>query len=255
MVVVGRRRERIKIYLTFDKVAEKTMFTKQFKMTSIAAMVALAGMAVSAQAASVTGEFQISAARTTLDATDDSIDFAPDGSQFVFISTTAAFGGDFHTIGFMDAQIYDVTSISQNTTEELVSNFFLDLGTIDIFSVPPLATVIDGMNTFTLTDAGTLEVKQSGGNVAIDFFFDGTFHITGFDPTPGSGNLTFQVNNTTETAVNNALAGSGVSNLTFSGGAFTTSVPGSPTSIPAPGAMVAGLGLIGLTGLRRKVGR
>lgn len=217
---------------------------KQFKKFSLIAMVVLAGTAFTAKAAPLlNGEFQISAARTSLNATSDVLLFAPDGNQSVFINSAT---GDF--TGFWDAWIFDVTSIAANLTED-TGNMFLDLG--DLFT--DSNSISDGVNTFTLDEAAALEVKSSGSNVAIDFAFTGTFHIDGFAPTDGAGNLTFQVNNSTVAAVQNALSGGGLTGVTFSGGAFT--VDATTNSVPTPASLVAGLGLIAVTGLRRKLRR
>jgi hypothetical protein len=224
---------------------------KQFKKFSLIAVVALAGTAFTANASPVLqGEFQIQPgvtfsptfAVTSVNLTTDTVDFTPDTDANIFIVEYKS----GHFVSYDAARIYDVTSILTDTTSG-PGNRLLDLG-----NYASIGSTSDGVDTFTLTDALPLEVKQSGNNVAIDFAFAGIFNVQGMTA-DGAGNLTFQVNNSTADAVQTKLSNGTLTQMSFSGGAFT--VEATSNSVPTPASLAAGLGLIAVTGLRRKLRR
>ncbi|MDJ0845920.1 PEP-CTERM sorting domain-containing protein [Crocosphaera sp.] len=152
--------------------------------------------------------------------------------------------------GFDTASIEDIIAFGPPI---VVNNPFLDFGNSDVMgaggvSTPANPSISDGIDTFELNEA-SYSLTQSGNNVAIDVLLDGDFVIGG-QIYGGTGNLTFQISDTTVLEVETLLTNGGsLPNATFSGGLFTTE------SVPEPSTII-GLGLLGAfgigTGVKRK---
>ncbi|MBN3961279.1 PEP-CTERM sorting domain-containing protein [Nostoc sp. NMS8] len=203
----------------------------------------------SAQAASLTGEFSFNGGLTAnpfasslVTLKKDSLTFSPDsivadsnGVKSTPVSVAAQTGS---FLGFNSASIRDIISFSSNT----VQNPFLDLGNLilpgTILPGESTASLADGKNIFTLTSSG-YKITQTGANVTIAVDLFGYFTSATGEITNGAGSLSFQRNNTTVAQANSILntANGSLSNLTFSGSTFTTSVP-------EPAALL-GLGAVG----------
>jgi hypothetical protein len=235
-------------------------FKSQVLNATLAATVAIPVAAASvftsvgaAQAAALTGEFNFQGgvtanpfANSLVTLTSDGLTFTPQPITPIGVSTSSPQQGGSFT-AFNSANIGNIISFAN----DIADNPFLDFGNLSLPGVilpsESTASITDNLNTFTLTSA-KYDLKTSGANVAVDVELWGFFTSATGEITKGAGNLTFQVNNTTVNAANTTLANGGsLANLTFSGGAFTTSVP-EPTTM-------LGLGLVGagmLVSRRRK---
>lgn len=214
----------------------------------------------SAQAAALTGEFsfnggftQSPSATSVVTLKKDSLIFTPDsilagvtGAKSTPVAITSQ-TGSFSI--FNSAGIGDIISFTNNT----VQNPFLDFGSLTepgrVGTGENTSSLRDNKNTFTLESAKyTLSQITNSKNLSLEVTLFGYFTSASGEITQGQGNLTFQKNNTTLTQANTILANGGsLANLTFSGAAFTTSVP-EPTTM-------LGLGLVGagmLVSRRRK---
>ena len=108
-------------------------------------------------------------------------------------------------------------------------------------------------HVFNLTNVGNFNLSQSGANVAIDLGIAGKFVSETGKTSDASGNLTFQINNTTVADVQNNLANDFIyENIGFSGAAFA--VEDNYTSVPEPTATGAFLflGAISVTKVARR---
>lgn len=164
--------------------------------------------------------------------------------------------------GFDTASIEDIITFGPPT---IANNPFIDFGNGDFMgaggvSTPANSSISDGIDTFDLNEA-SYALTQSGNNVAIDVLLDGNFVIGG-QIYGGTGNLTFQISDTTVVQVETLLTNGGsLPNATFSGGLFVTneateSVPGLSNigAVPEPSTII-GLGLLGAFGIRTGVKR
>lgn len=195
--------------------------------------------AATAQAAALSGEFQFQGgftanpfATSLVTLSKDTLNFTPQPiTPFGVAANTGSFAA------FNTGNIGNIISFAS----DIADNPFMDFGNLNIPGVilpgENTTSITDNINTFTLKSAD-YSIAQSGANVAIDVQLWGIFTSATGEKSNGAGNLTFQVNNQTVAQVNSTLASGGsISNLSFSGGAFTTSVP-EPTTL-------LGLGLVG----------
>ncbi|MEH1970069.1 PEP-CTERM sorting domain-containing protein [Nostoc sp.] len=199
----------------------------------------LFSFAGSAQAAALSGEIQFSGGFTLSPFASSQITFSKDALSFtpqpitpIGIGSTT---GNFSA--FNSGNIGNIISFSSKVAD----NPFIDFGYLAIPGIispgGDTSSITDGLNTFTLTSS-SYKLNQSGLNVGIDVALFGYFTSATGEKSNGGGNLTFQVNNKSVASVNSILSsGSSISNLSFSGGTFTTSVP-------EPAALL-GLGAVG----------
>lgn len=193
----------------------------------------------SAQAVALNGEIQFTGGFTVSTNASSQITFSQDALTFTpqpitpfKIDSTKGNFSDFNS-----GNIGNIISFSS----KLAENPFIDFGSLGIPGVilpgDNTTSLTDGLNTFTLTSA-SYSLAQSGLNVGIDVALFGFFTSKTGEISNGGGNLTFQANNTDVNSVKSILSkGNSISNLSFSGGVFTTSVP-------EPAALL-GLGAVG----------
>jgi hypothetical protein len=222
------------------------LLNKTIKVAFIpATLFGLLTLTDSASAAALTGEFQLgvgsifNGVTSTVSLTSDSLIFSPQPTTPIAITSQIGSFTPFNT-----ASINNILSFSSDTAE----NPFIDFGHTAIPGIIGLssgdnASIIDGLNTFTL-QSSSYNLEQSGSNVAVDVVLAGFFTSADGDVSQGEGNLTFQINNNSVSRVQQRLNnGISISGLTFSGGLFTTNT----TSVPEPGSAAAllALGLVG----------
>ncbi len=203
------------------------------------ATVGLFTSAGSAQAATLSGEIQFTGGFTASPFASSQITFSKDALTFTPQPITpigiGSATGNFSA--FNSGNIGNIISFSSKVAD----NPFIDFGSLTYpgFISPGenTSSITDGLNTFTLTSS-SYKLNESGLNVGIDVALFGFFTSATGEISNGGGNLTFQVNNKSVASVNSILTGGGsISNLSFSGGTFTTSVP-------EPAALL-GLGAVG----------
>lgn len=202
---------------------------------------ATAGMFIftnSAEAAALKGDFQLVSGLTVspfsfslIELSKTSLTFTPQPITPIGLASTT---GSFTS--FNSGNIGNIIQFSALSAD----NPFIDFGQLSvpgvIQPVDNTASLVDKINTFTLQSA-SYSVAQSGSNVSIDVALKGIFTSAFGEISKGSGNLTFQANNTTVASVNSILdGGNSLKGMTFSGGLFAT--------VPEP-TTVLGLGIIG----------
>ncbi|MEB3882625.1 PEP-CTERM sorting domain-containing protein [Lyngbya sp. CCY1209] len=221
---------------------------------SIAALpFALAGVLSGAGAANAAGfgEFQIGGGfllpggMSTVTLSDEGLDFNPEPITPIGITSATGIFEGFDTASIEDFTAQDFTTLLSPVQVE-GGNSFIDFGNSDLgwggLSTLANASIQDGVDTFELYQASyrLSESNPQYGLVSINVDLFGDFNIGG-QTYKGAGNLTFQKVGTTVAEVEALLAsGDLIEGMTFSGAAFTTSVP-EPATVFGLGAVAVGL--------------
>ena len=187
----------------------------------------------SANAAALTGEFQLGVGSiflgetSTVSLSSDSLIFNPQLITPISITSQTDSFADFNT-----GNIGNIISFSS----DIADNPFIDFGHTLVPGLIGLssgddASITDGLDTFSL-QSSSYSLKQSGLNVAVDVTLAGYFTSADGDVSQGRGNLTFQINNTNVNKVEGVLNdGDSIGGLAFSGGLFSSS---ETTPVPEP---------------------
>ncbi len=221
------------------------LLTKTTKIALIPlSLLGLLTVANSANAAALTGEFQFSGGFSNVDFSATSLIFGEQANgQNQIIITPGS-----QTESFTNFQSAFIKNIELVPDANPANNPFLDLEAI----FGPGGTG-DGLNVFNLTNVGNFNFSQSGANVAIDLGIDGKFVSKTGEESDGSGNLTFQINDTTVADVQTNLANGFVfENVGFSGAAFAVEYNYTPVPEPTATGAFLFLGAIGATKVVRR---
>lgn len=216
------------------------------------AAVGLLGSAGSAQAAALTGSFQFNGGFTVpggtsiVTLTANQLTFTPDVNDIVPpdngpVSPIALASQTGSFLGFNSAGIRDIISFGPPTNTQ---NPFFDFGNLapipGVVGFGSYSSIVDESNIFNL-NAASYSIREVGNLVTIDVHLLGDFVSSTNHVSRGEGVITFQAGNTSKAAVEELLNGGGsLSNLTFSGAAFTASVP-EPTTMLGLGLVAAGM--------------
>ncbi|MDB9313987.1 PEP-CTERM sorting domain-containing protein [Spirulina sp. CS-785/01] len=229
---------------------QSTIFSKISKAAIAVPIIAVgvAFNAASAQAAALTGNFQIGNFLGELALDSDGVYFSSDHvdySGYDPYTSEVSINGAEDFAQFKSAFIQDISIPFSGPQES-----FFDFSVED--PAPLGANTPDGLSTFDLTKVSDLMVEQEDeGSLALTLEFAGNFISDTQDTSYGKGNLTFQFAEqgvTVEDFESRLAGGEKFENITFSGAAFAAK------DVPEPATMLGlmAVGGVATTAIRKR---